>query len=200
MDPVGVDHLVAALPTRYRDFVTAAAYTGCRFGELAALRLDNVNMVRRTISIEATASEVRGVIHVGPPKTRAAVRAISIPTLLVDALAHHLGAHPTGHDGLVFTGRAGGYIRSSNFRHRVWNPAVKASVGPPCRFHDLRHSHVAMLIATGQHRQVIAQRLGHVSVRTVLDVYGHLYDGLDRAAATALDQLAANGHVGYSWG
>ncbi|MFZ0493162.1 MAG: tyrosine-type recombinase/integrase, partial [Acidimicrobiia bacterium] len=54
---------------------------------------------------------------------------------------------------------------------RIWKPAVVASVGEPMRFHDLRHSHVAALIATGEHPKVIASRLGHTSVRTILDVY-----------------------------
>ena len=55
------------------------------------------------------------------------------------------------------------------------------------RFHDLRHRHVALLIAKGAHPAVIASRLGHASVKTVLDVYGHLYEGLDRNAADTLD-------------
>jgi integrase len=55
------------------------------------------------------------------------------------------------------------------------------------RFHDLRHSHVALLIAEGAHPAVIASRLGHTSVKTVLDVYGHLYEGLDRDAADTLN-------------
>jgi integrase len=55
------------------------------------------------------------------------------------------------------------------------------------RFHDLRHSHVALLIQQGTHPAVIAARLGHTSVKTVLDVYGHLYEGLDRQAAEGLE-------------
>jgi integrase len=55
------------------------------------------------------------------------------------------------------------------------------------RFHDLRHSHVALLIEQGTHPAVIAGRLGHTSVKTVLHVYGHLYDGLDRQAAEGLE-------------
>ena len=54
------------------------------------------------------------------------------------------------------------------------------------RFHDLRHSHVALLIEQGTHPSVIAARLGHTSVKTVLDVYGHLSEGLDRDAADTL--------------
>ncbi len=55
------------------------------------------------------------------------------------------------------------------------------------RFHDLRHSHVALLIAEGAHPAVIASRLEHTSVKTVLDVYGHLHEGLDRNAADTLN-------------
>jgi integrase len=46
---------------------------------------------------------------------------------------------------------------------------------------------VSLLIAQGEHPKVIADRLGHTSVRTVLDVYGHLYEGADEAAAERLD-------------
>jgi hypothetical protein len=54
-----------------------------------------------------------------------------------------------------------------------------------------------MLIAQGEHPKTIAGRLGHKSARTVLDVYGHLYEGLDQAAAerlnsNALQQFAAS--------
>ena len=55
------------------------------------------------------------------------------------------------------------------------------------RFHDLRHSHVAALIARGEHPKVIQTRLGHSSIKITLDRYGHLFDGLDEAAAERLN-------------
>ena len=64
---------------------------------------------------------------------------------------------------------------------------MKASVGQPCTFHDLRHTHAALLIAHGEHPKVIQERLGHASIKTTLDTYGHLIDGLDEAAADRLD-------------
>ena len=63
----------------------------------------------------------------------------------------------------------------------------KASVGPTLRFHDLRHSHAAMLIAQGEHPKVIQNRLGHSSIKVTLDTYGHLFEGLDEAAAERLN-------------
>jgi hypothetical protein len=55
---------------------------------------------------------------------------------------------PPGRDGLIFTAPEGGPIRRNTFRSRFWLPAVADSVGQPMRFHDLRHSHVTLLIAT----------------------------------------------------
>jgi integrase len=60
---------------------------------------------------------------------------------------------------------------------------------PPCHPHDLRHSHASILIKLGVHPQTIQVRLGHTSIRTTMDIYGHLYEGVDEAAAHALDAL-----------
>jgi integrase len=111
-------------------------------------------------------------------------RALVITAGLID---QHLDDYPPGPDGLIFTAPGAGPIRRNAFRNRVWLPAVADSAGQPMRFHDLRNSHVALLIAQGAHPAVIASRLGHTSVKTVLDVYGHLYEGLDRNAADTLN-------------
>ncbi|MBK5267645.1 MAG: tyrosine-type recombinase/integrase, partial [Acidimicrobiia bacterium] len=107
--------------------------------------------------------------------------------------------HPAGPDRLIFTAPEGGPIRRNTFRSRFWLPAVTDSVGQPMRFHDLRHSHVALLIAQGAHPAVIASRLGHTSVKTVLDAYGHLYEGLDRTAANTLNPPWDPSHVDAMW-
>jgi len=71
---------------------------------------------------------------------------------------------------------------------RVWKPALEAAgLDPDLGTHTLRRSQVALLIAQGEHPKVIADRLGHTSVKTVLDVYGHLYEGADQAAAKRLE-------------
>ena len=59
------------------------------------------------------------------------------------------------------------------------------------RFHDLRHTHVALLIAQGEHPKTIQVRLGHASISTTLDTYGHLFEGLDEGAADRLDAALA---------
>jgi integrase len=73
-------------------------------------------------------------------------------------------------------------------RRRVWAPAVKAAGIPWCTPHALRHIQAALLIQAGEHPLVVVRRLGHTSVKTVLDLYGHLFEGMDEAAAARLDE------------
>ena len=186
LSPAETQHLADSIHPRFQALVFTAGYSGARFGELAGLARQHYEPLKRTIRIERNLTEVRGHLAFGETKTRAARRTISIPTWLVDVLAKHIATYP-GDDDLIFTAPAGGPLRRSSLRTRYWKPAVQSSVGEPCRFHDMRHTHVALLIEQGAHPQVIASRLGHTSIRTVLDVYGHLFEGLDRDIADSLD-------------
>lgn len=182
-----VAELVSKVDGRYQTMVLAAAYTGMRFGELAGLRVRDLDLLKARVTVRKTLSEVRGVVSLTDPKTAASKRQIALPAFLVERIALHLAEYPAGPDGYVFASPEGLPIRRTNFRRRVWIPAVVASVGLPLRFHDLRHTHAAMLIAQGEHPKTIQTRLGHASISTTLDIYGHLMEGLDAAAADRLD-------------
>ena len=186
LEPDEIDALAEAMDDRYRVMVIAAAYTGLRFGELCALRKERFDALRKTVRVEESLSEVKSEFIFKGPKSEASRRTVSVPGFLVEELAQHLATFPDD-SALVFTAPTGGPIRRTNFRRRAWIPGVETSVGEPCTFHDLRHSHVALLIAQGEHPKVIQERLGHASIKTTLDTYGHLFDGLDEAAADRLD-------------
>ena len=197
-----VEDLAQVIEVDFRAMVHLAAYGGLRFGEIAGLQVQDLDLSHRRVTIRRTASEVRGTVTMGPPKTAAARRPVVLPDFLVDELVNHLPAN-VDRDRLVFPASAGGPLRGTNWRRRVWRQAVDSSVGSPLRFHDLRHTHVAFLIAAGEHPKVISSRLGHMSVRTVLDRYGHLLEGLDQGAAEALqhartDSLAASPRPGHA--
>ncbi|MGB5168950.1 MAG: site-specific integrase [Acidimicrobiia bacterium] len=184
-----VAEVADAIDSPYRVLVLAAAYTGCRFGELAGLRTHRLDLAGRSLTVAESLSDVNGHLGLTQPKTAAARRQIALPKLLTDELAQHLTQHPPGPEGFVFSAPEGGPLRRRNFRRRVWLPAVEASVGQPLRFHDLRHTHAAILIAQGEHPKVIQLRLGHSSIQVTLDTYGHLFEGLDDAAAERLDAI-----------
>jgi integrase len=198
LDPAETMALTDTIDERYRGMVLTAAYMGLRFGELAALRTERFDALRRTLRVEESLAEVRGEFIIKPPKSDASRRTVSVPSFIVEELARHLAVH--GDDtGLIFSAPAGGPIRRTNFRRRIWVPAVRASVGEPCTFHDLRHTHAALLIAQGEHPKVIQERLGHASIKTTLDTYGHLFDGLDEAAADRLDEHWRAARVDAMW-
>ncbi|MGH8935047.1 MAG: tyrosine-type recombinase/integrase [Acidimicrobiia bacterium] len=189
LSPAELEELAEAINPRHRVLVLTGGYTGLRFGELAALRTDDLDPLRRTLRVDEQLSR-QGTSRMvsGPLKTRKAQRTIAIPPFLADELVAHVSAYPTSSD-LIFSMPEGGPLDYSRFRARYWNPAVEASVGQPCTPHDLRHTHVAMLIAQGESPKYIADRLGHESTRTVLDVYGHLYKGVEEAASERLEEV-----------
>ncbi len=181
-----VEKLAATMPNRYAALVLLAAYTGLRWGELAGLRVANLDLLRRRLTVVETLVEESGKLYSGEPKTRASRRTVSIPHVVCDKLAAHLTRYPTTPDGLVFRSSEGGPLRRTNFRRRVWIPACEAAELRGLRFHDLRHTHASLLIAQGEHPKLIQSRLGHASIRTTFDTYGHLFDGLDEDAADRL--------------
>ena len=183
LTPAEFGELAVVVADRYRLLVNTAAYTGLRFGELAGLRRGDIDPLRKTITVRRGLVEVAGKLHIEEPKTAASRRTVTLPSWLREELAFHLAGHEQSH---VFIAPGGGLLRRSNFRYRIWLPAVAAAGFDGLRFHDLRHSHVAWLIEAGEHPKVIQSRLGHTSITTTLDRYGHLMAGLDAAAAEAL--------------
>jgi integrase len=91
----------------------------------------------------------------------------------------------------VFPNGAGNPLVSASFWGNHFTPAQLRS-GVRCRFHDLRHTSVALAIAQGAHPKAIQARMGHSSINVTLDRYGHLFPELDEAIAAGFgEQLAA---------
>ncbi len=76
---------------------------------------------------------------------------------------------------------------SSSFWQHHFSKALQA-VGAACRFHDLRHTSVALAIAEGAHPKAIQTRMGHSSINVTLDRYGHLFPELDEAIAMSFGE------------
>ncbi len=185
--PGQVATLADEIDPRYRALVLTGAYCGLRFGELAGLKVDRVDLFHRRIEVLEIVTEVHGQHYIGPPKTRAGRRAVPVPRVVADALTEHLGTI-TG--DIVFPAPEGGYLRGSLFRRRMWQPATARTGVAGLRLHDLRHTAVALWIAAGASPKEVAARAGHASVVTVLDRYGHLLPGHEDKVNDALDAIA----------
>ena len=106
----------------------------------------------------------------GTPKTHEE-RTVVVPDFVVERLS--LGGKSD--DELVFTAPRGGVLRSSNFRNKIWSPAVEASGLAPLIIHDLRDTAASLAISAGASIKAVQRMLGHASAAMTLDVYGGLF-------------------------
>lgn len=185
--------LAEAHSERFRALIYLAVDAGMRWSELIGLRRPRVDL--RNHKVRVTEQLVRldtGEWLRKEPKTGASVRSITVSPFTADLLGGHLErfANP-GLDGLVFPNGAGNPVASSSFWNQHFQRALHQA-GLKCRFHDLRHTSVALAIAEAAHPKAIQARMGHSSINVTLDRYGHLFPELDEAIASAFgDRLVA---------
>jgi len=171
----------------YSLLVRLVAFTGLRAGELAALRAGRVNPLHGRLQVAESVEEVHGELVYGPPKTYSH-RAVPIPAALAAEVQEHLATRPGTPEAFVFTAPDGGPLRHSNFYGRFYKPAVvRAGLDPRTRFHDLRHTAAALMIAEGAHLLAVKERLGHSTIQVTADRYGHLFPSLEAALTDRLD-------------
>jgi integrase len=175
---------------RWRAVVLLAVFCGLRFGELSALRRADLDLRAGTVTVRATAGEALGTGRVvGPPKSAAGRRVLSIPGAIVPDLRLHLTRFAApGEQGLVFVGPRGGPLQSANFGSAVWRPARERAGLPHLHFHDLRHTGNTLAAATGASLAELMARMGHASTEAALR-YQHATQARDAAVAQALSDL-----------
>jgi integrase len=161
--------------------ICVLAFTGIRFGELTALRVVRVDLVRRRLHIAESASEVGGRLVWSTTKNHQ-TRSVPVPPGLVPMLEEMtLGREP---GDLLFTSPNGGPLRLGNWRTRVFDPACAAAGIVGLTPHDLRHTAASLAIAAGANVKAVQRMLGHASAAMTLDVYAGLFgDDLDSVAA-----------------
>lgn len=159
--------------------------TGCRPSEaLAVSREDIVGTTLRVSKALVLASD--GSKAIGPPKTRAGVRQISLPESLLGALKG------CPEKGLLFPNRLGRPLDLSLVRKR-WISALKSAGLPETPLYSARHSHITALLAAGVPLKVASERAGHSSIVITADTYATVLPSMDEAASTLFDTLMKNG-------
>jgi integrase len=188
LSAVEVVALAEAIADRFAALIYTAAYSGLRWGELAGLHEERLELARGVIHVVEALSEVDGHLHLKSTKT-GGTRTVSLPPFLVAMLAEHLSRYPS-RAGHVFSSAEGFPLRRRNFYRRRFKPAViAAGLDPRLRFHDLRHTCTALLISQGAHPKEIQERLGHSTIRLTFDRYGHLFPSLDARLRDGLEAL-----------
>jgi integrase len=171
-----VAQLAAAVEPRYRAAVVLLAGSGLRIGELCGLRVADVDWLRRVVRVER--QRLPGG-ELGPVKTATSARTVPLGAVVLDELAAHLAAHPSGE--WLFTRPDGAPLDYRTWL-RVWTRARRAT-GLDVHTHDLRHLYASALIADGASVKVVQQRLGHASAAVTLDMYAGAVARRRRAVA-----------------
>ncbi|MFK3937952.1 tyrosine-type recombinase/integrase [Alkalihalobacillus sp. NPDC078783] len=180
----------------FKAFYSTAFLTGMRCGEMLALNWNDIDTYRREINVYKALSYNRSQLVISEPKTRSSIRRISINNkllLLLDewkqkqielfrllGMSHSNETHVFQYKDVPPT--------KDIFSRRI-RTICKGSDLEPIRLHDLRHSHVALLIHQKEDYATIKERLGHASIKTTIDVYGHLYPNKQQETADKLDDF-----------
>lgn len=187
--------LSESIAPRFKVMVLVAVFGGLRFGELGGLMRKHVNPMKNTVSVKQTLVEVGGHSSFGPPKTKTSIRTVTLPRSVMAQLVEHMetytGPEP---DALVFTGSKGQPVLRTWFYRHYYQPATVTAGLEGLRFHDLRHTFVALWVSLGRNPKEVSKAAGHSSVAFTLDRYGHLYDEDSEGLADELDGLL--GHTG----
>lgn len=178
-----------AVPDYWRPLVEFLVSSGCRWSEATALKPAAVDRKAGTVRITKAWKTGAGGYVLGVPKTKKSVRTVDVPTSVLDKLDYD--------KEWLFTnsgrGRRNpdGPVRIHSFHPNVWRPAVRraqaAGLTKTPRIHDLRHTCASWLLQAGRPPTAVQHQLGHESLQTTGDVYGHLdrSSGRDNAAVIA---------------
>ncbi|XVS64327.1 tyrosine-type recombinase/integrase [Actinosynnema sp. CA-299493] len=187
---------------RYRAFVLLAAFCTLRWGEITALRREDVAPDGSWVKVVGAFVELpgRGLVY-GPPKSRAGRRRVTVPVTIRRELLDHLDQFTdSAPDAWVFTGKRGNPLRRGDFNPRCgWKAAVAAIGVPHLHFHDLRHTGNTLAARTKVSTKDLMARMGHDSPRAAL-IYQHATDEADRELAARLDDLITRERVPESPG
>lgn len=197
---------------RYRSLVLLLGTAGLRWGEAAALRVGDIDFLKRKVVLHENAVTVGADVHLGTLKS-GKERTVVLPAFVVDELAKTCRGKQ--HGDLIWPARDGGHLGPPS-SHDSWlsgavercqaaATAVRAKeskggkepttpVFPRVTAHALRHTAASLAISAGANVKVIQRMLGHSSAAMTLDVYADLFDDDLTGVADKLEQT-----VGKIW-
>lgn len=208
--------LLGCVPEPYRPFVTALFGTGMRFSEATAIQVGDYDPATQSLRITRAWKKQDVGWIVGPPKTRRGRRSVGVPVQLIEycermaatrAPGELLFQRPSGgrirHSTFypdtwvpavrLANGLHGWPDKGEDYvpsRRSMWHGFVPVEkslrLGKHVRIHDARHSAASWLIASRATLQDVQYTLGHESIQTTSDRYGHLMPGRREAVAAAM--------------
>jgi len=180
---------------RYGSLVLLLGTVGLRWGEAAALRVSDVDFLRRRLVLHENAVAVGGRTHVGTLKTGHS-RSVALPAFVVDELAATCVGK--GRDELIWPAQEGGYLAPPTTKSWLAGAVERCQKAdktfPRITAHALRHTAASLAVSAGANVKVVQRMLGHTSAAMTLDVYADLFDDDFTQVADKLSET-----VGKMW-
>ncbi|MDK8345476.1 tyrosine-type recombinase/integrase [Brevibacterium sp. UMB1308A] len=180
-----IENICAHAPGEYRTIIYIASYIGLRFGEIKALKSQNIDTKAGTILVEETATKNGfGPTKAGEPRT-VGIPGFMLPELREMKLKGGRPFYQTPYPKTV-----------EGWWHRTITRAGHARL----RFHDLRHTAASIAIASGASVKVVQNMLGHASATMTLDVYAALWEEDVTKTAERIDAMRSRELCGQNVG
>jgi integrase len=174
-------------------------YTGLRRGELLGLRWRDVDLKGCKISINQQLITENGKPVISPLKTKGSKRTIAIPGEVSEAIKAYKDfkraelkdngfndiqiKEMLAPDKILFTTSEGTPFEPGNFVRNFKSLLKTVGLPEDLRFHDMRHSFAVISLQQGVDIKTLQSDMGHTSIETTLDRYGHVNEDMKRAAA-----------------
>ena len=190
--PADVGTILAAAEVWFRPMIGLCAFAGLRLGEAAAIKLEDIDFLRRTLTVTRQVQRVPGGIEIRPPST-ARSGWCTCPTPWCRCSPEHvrtIGVRPAG---WLFVGTGDGPPHKDQVSY-WWRKTLTASGLSGVKLHDLRHFYASGLIAHGCDVVTVQRALGHSSATTTLHTYSHLWPTAEdrtRKASEAMMKTSA---------
>ena len=156
-------------------------WCGIRSGELLALTPADFDFQKQTVTISKTFHRSKGRDIITSPKTKKSNRTIKMPTFLCEEMQEYIKMlYDIQPDERLFT------VTKSYLNHEMEQGAKQAGV-KKIRVHDIRHSHVSLLIDRGFSALAIGERVGHEAERITYR-YAHLFPTVQAEMANMLNE------------
>jgi integrase len=186
--PEEVGKILAAADVWFKPFIALCAFAGLRQGEAAAVKLDDIDFLRRRLTLSRQVQRVAGAApgarrEFRPPKY-GSERIVLLPEGLVTILSEHVRAVGVSPEGWLFVGPP---LKTTV--GRWWHKTLKNAGLSGIRMHDLRHFYASGLIANGCDVVTVQRALGHSNATTTLTTYSHLWPTTEERISKASEAL-----------
>lgn len=193
-----------ALPTLYGTLFALAVTTGMRPSEYIALKWQDIDWERETVSVQRTLRKSpTGQWEYGETKRAGSRRLIKLQSwviLRLKELRESQLANPTvdpeewpGAVDLIFLTEFGRPVNVNSVIYKHFKPILKKAGLPNIRLYDLRHTAATIFLAVGVSPKVVSEQLGHTSVAFTLDVYSHVLPHMQDDAAARVESVLIDG-------